>query len=188
MQSELAEPVAAQRSFSYLSPKCSVARATAKGGHAVIAREPIPAGELIGVWSGRIVSWEELPFLSPTLKTYTVQVEEGLYLTSIDAGEPPDYVNHCCDPNAGLSGQISLVAMRNIASGEEITFDYAMADGSCYDEFFCSCGSKNCRGWITGNDWRDPDLWARYEGFLSPYLQRRIDRLRRAERLTAVSG
>jgi hypothetical protein len=176
-ESDLAEPEVVQRSLSYLSSKCVVTKQTAKGGYAVRAREAIAPMELIAVWSGRIVHWRELLFLSPKMKSYTVQVEEDLYLTSLDSGEPSDLINHSCNPNVGLSGQISLVAMRAIAAGEEITIDYAMADGSCYDEFFCSCGSAKCRGRVTGNDWRDPDLWERYRGFFSPYLQRRIDHL-----------
>jgi hypothetical protein len=53
-----------------------------------------------------------------------------------------------------------------------------MSDGSAYDEFQCSCGSQQCRGAITGSDWALPDLQARYFGFFSPYLQRRIDEMR----------
>ena len=36
--------------------------------------------------------------------------------------------------------------MRDIHAGEELNFDYAMCDGSNYDEFECYCGSENCRG------------------------------------------
>ena len=76
------------------------------GGKAVIAREHIAPGELIGVWSGRVVSTEELDALAPEIRMHTVQVEEELYLASIGDTEPPDYINHSCDPNAGLDGQI----------------------------------------------------------------------------------
>jgi hypothetical protein len=71
--------------------------------------------------------------------------------------------------------------MRDIGPGEEITFDYAMSDGSGYDEFACACGAATCRGRVTGEDWRLPALWRRYEGYFSPYLQRRIDTLRREQ-------
>jgi len=166
-----------QRLTSYLSPKCVVLKAPEKGGHAVFAREPIAATELIAVWSGRVVMSAELETLTPELRQHSVQVEEGLFLTSLSPDEAPDYINHCCDPNAGLSGQIALIAMRPIPAGEEITFDYAMSDGSPYDEFACACGAVTCRGRVTGEDWRLPALWRRYDGFFSPYLQRRIARL-----------
>jgi hypothetical protein len=182
MRSDLAELAIAQRSLSYLSSKCFVARQPTNEGYAVWAAEPIASGELVAVWSGRIVHLRELVILSPRMKSYTVQVEEDLYLTSLDAGEPSDLINHSCSPNVGLSGQITLVAMRPITAGEEITIDYAMADGSSYDEFICFCGSPHCRGMVTGNDWRDPNLWERYQGFFSPYLQRRIDHLALAPR------
>jgi hypothetical protein len=68
--------------------------------------------------------------------------------------------------------------MRDIEPGEELTFDYAMCDGSRYDEFDCYCGGAHCRGRVTGEDWRRPELWQRYEGYFSPYLARRIEALK----------
>ena len=100
---------------------------------------------------------------------------------SIDHAEPVDYFNHSCSPNAGLSGQTVLVALQPIAAGEEVCFDYAMTDGSPYDEFRCTCGSPHCRGQITGNDWKIPALWEHYAGRFSPYLQKRIDRIRQSQ-------
>ena len=70
--------------------------------------------------------------------------------------------------------------MEIIEPGTEVTIDYAMCDGSPYDEFDCACGSAACRGRVSGEDWRNPSLWARYAGHFSPYLQRRILRLQQA--------
>ena len=84
-------------------------------------------------------------------------------------------VNHSCDPNCGIkvneTGGHDFVAMRAIAVNEEITFDYAMRNYSV--EHFppnCMCGSKHCRGKITG--WQDlPEARKKdYEGFIAPYL------------------
>jgi hypothetical protein len=159
---------------SFLSPKCVVRRTGDRGGHTVVAIEQIAEGELIVVWSGKLVDREELASLPQTVRRYSLQVEENHYLVSLSDCEPPDYVNHSCEPNAGLSGQISLVAMRNISAGEEITYDYAMSDGSAYDEFDCGCGSQACRGRVSGEDWKRSELWQRYKGHFSPYLERRI--------------
>jgi hypothetical protein len=165
-------------SHSYLSDKCEVHSDNGKGGRGVRARLAIPKFELIAVWSGRLVTREGLDELSPALRRFSLQVEECLYLASLHEHEGADYINHSCAPNAGLSGQISLVALRHIAPGEEITYDYAMSDGSSYDEFPCGCGAAACRGQVTGDDWKRPELWVRYGGHFSPYLQRRIARQR----------
>jgi len=82
--------------------------------------------------------------------------------------------NHSCNPNSGLSGQITLIAIREIERDEEVCFDYAMSDSSDYDEFECHCGQPNCRKKITGRDWKLPELQGRYRDYFSPYLQRRI--------------
>lgn len=159
---------------AFLSPKCDVQDRTAAGGKTVIARDRIVPGEVIAVWSGRIVPGAELDDLPEEIRRHTVQVEEDLYLASLSPHEAPDFINHSCAPNAGLRGQITVVAMRRIEVGDEVTIDYAMCDGAPYDEFDCACGSPECRGRVTGSDWRIPALWNRYAGFFSPYLQRRI--------------
>ena len=166
---------------AYLSDKCEVKNRDVAGGYSVIARAVIDPGELIGVWSGRIVAADMLDTLPVAIRRHTVQIEEGLYLASVEAEAPPDFINHSCEPNAGLEGQIAVVALRRILPGEEVTIDYAMCDGSPYDEFECGCGANICRGMVTGNDWRNPALWKRYAGHFSPYLQRRIDALRQAQ-------
>ena len=167
-----------RNAYSYLSPKCSAVKAPEKGGHAVQANEPIPAGEVVAVWGGRIVNAAQAAELAPGFREHNIQVEEGLYFAPMIADEESDYVNHSCEPNCGLAGQITLVAMRDIKAGEEITFDYAMADGDGYDVFPCACGVASCRGNVTGDDWKQPALWDKYKGYFSPYLQRRIDKLR----------
>jgi len=163
----------------YLSPKLEVRHAPEKGGYAVFALKPFLKDEVLAVWGGQVVTLEQVLALPPEEQGHTIQIYDELYLAPMDMVEPADYVNHSCDPNAGLRGQITLVAMRPIAPGEEITFDYAMADSSSFDEFECACGSPHCRGRVTGHDWQRHELWRRYDGYFSTYLQKRIDALRR---------
>jgi hypothetical protein len=67
--------------------------------------------------------------------------------------------------------------MQDINPREEACFNYAMSDGSAYNEFLCACGEANCRGRVTGDDWRRSELWVRCTGFFSPYLERQISGL-----------
>lgn len=162
---------------SHLSPKLEAKPLPEKGGVGVFAREPIGRGELLVLWGGRIIDEAELDPAMSNFSQRVLQIEEGLYLLAPEPLEPSDRFNHSCNPNAGFTGQIGLVAMRNIAIGEEVCFDYAMCDGTPYDEFICSCGSENCRGNITGEDWKRPELRKEYAGYFIPYLQRRVDML-----------
>ncbi|HEV2763869.1 MAG TPA: methyltransferase domain-containing protein [Pyrinomonadaceae bacterium] len=158
----------------YFSPKLTVRPKPEKGGHSVFARERVGEGETLVVWGGRLVDGTTLSALSTREQWHSLQVERDLFLAPVGPPEPGDYVCHSCDPNAGLAGQITLVALRDIEPGEEVCFDYAMSDCSDYDEFECACGSPGCRLRVTGEDWRRPDLQARYAGSFSPYLQRLI--------------
>lgn len=159
--------------YSYLNPKCE-ARKNEFGGCSVYAVQPISKNELISLWGGKIISKRELDSSMPRFTERVIQVDEDLFLLTAEEKEPNDCFNHSCAPNLGFFGQIGLVAMRDIETGSELTFDYAMSDGTTYDEFDCCCGQPHCRQKITGNDWKIPELWENYKGYFSPYLERRI--------------
>ena len=79
--------------------------------------------------------------------------------------------NHSCDPNLWWEGD-RLVTLRDVATGEELTYDYATG---CADVpmtpgelLRCNCGSMRCRGLVEADDWRIPELRRRYAGHWSP--------------------
>jgi uncharacterized protein len=166
---------------SYLSSKLE-GRPKANGsGNGIYALQPIFKGELVAVFGGVVYEWDAFIHLSERERSLCIQVEDRLFLVPRPIGEG-DYVNHSCNPNAGLSGQIGLVAMRDIKMDEEVCFDYAMSDTMPYDEFDCGCGNTNCRGAVGGNDWQKPELQKRYAGFFAPHVQRKIDAQRAEKR------
>lgn len=169
--------------FSYLNPKCESRLVGPVDGCGVFAREQMQKGELICFWGGRVVAADELDPAISHFNQRVLQIDEGLYLETPEPLEPADCFNHSCEPNLGFTGQIGLIAMREIKAGEELCFDYAMCDGSPYDEFDCTCGTKNCRRRVSGNDWKNPALWEKYNGYFSPYLARRIEALKVEEQL-----
>jgi len=164
-----------QKYPSYTNSKLELQNCPEKKGLGIFAREYIAAGEVLSVWAGEIFTGEELAREPVDRQTHGIQVGEDIFQLPISDNDPADFYNHSCNPNAGLDGQICLVAMREIQPGEEICFDYAMSDSTDYDEFECHCGAPNCRGKVTGNDWKIPDLQKRYRGYFMPYLQHRID-------------
>jgi len=81
------------------------------------------------------------------------------------------YVNHSCDPNAGLANDRTLVAIRDIPLGDEIFVDYGTFETVEGWEMQCSCGTSLCRGRVTGKDHENPELRARLGKWFSPYLK-----------------
>jgi len=64
------------------------------------------------------------------------------------------FLNHCCDPNCEteeIDGRIWIKAIRNIASGEELTYEYNLHD-SDDDDADCHCGATKCRGTMFSDD------------------------------------
>ena len=162
--------------MSWMSPKLVPADVTI-AGRGTHARVAIAAGEAVAAFGGYMVQGDVLAALPPHRRSLSIQVADDLYLVGSEQPEPHDMVNHSCDPNCGIMGSTVLVAMRPIAASEELCYDYAMSDGSPYDEFDCSCGTAACRGRVTGDDWSRPELIERYRGWYSAYLEARIDHL-----------
>ncbi len=58
------------------------------------------------------------------------------------------FMNHCCAPNCETEEEeerIFVVALRDIAAGEELTYEYNLYDSEDATQD-CYCGAKNCRG------------------------------------------
>ena len=155
--------------YNWLFPGAE-ARPVGGKGWGSFAVEPIPAGTVVAGFGGWCVDYETLSTFSHDRQGRSIQVAEDLYLVSGDTPEPGDMLNHSCAPSCGLLGASVLVAMRDIAVGEELTFDYATCDSSDYDEFECLCGEPACRGVVTGLDLTKPALQAKYGGWFSPLL------------------
>ncbi len=159
---------------SFLSERAEV-RDAGRKGRGIYATTPIHGGATVAAFGGWICDRAEFDALCDDRRVHAIQIDDELYMVGSEATEPADLVNHSCVPNAGIVGNILLVAMRDIAADEEICFDYAMCDSADYDEFICSCGAESCRGVVTSADWRIAELQDRYRGWMSSYLQRRID-------------
>lgn len=162
--------------MNWLTPKAEP-RMTDGKGHGSFAIEPIKAGETVAAFGGYVMDRATLDLQSADRQSRSMQIDDDLYMVSAVVPEPGDFVNHSCDPSCGIVGSVLVVAMRDIAVDEELTFDYAMADASDYDEFTCNCGATNCRGLVTGRDWRNQELQEKYRGWFSSYLKRRIEQL-----------
>lgn len=65
-------------------------------------------------------------------------------------------INHSCAPNCRVDvvrGRIWIVARRDIAAGEELTFDYGFKFNE-WRHHACLCGSASCVGFIVAKDQR----------------------------------
>ena len=112
-----------------------------------------------------VLTFEGKP--APVRGMHTLQIGP---LKHLDVFPPGKYVNHSCSPNCGIKGQSTLVAMKPILKGEEITFDYVMTEWELSSPFNCLCGTKLCRGQVLGYKDSPEEVKIRYKGFVSEYL------------------
>ena len=163
----------------WLHPDVEV-RASPIAGRGLFCRNPIPAGTVVSRLGGQLVTWQRLQELfaaaaadprHPYIDTITVT--ETLHLV-LPPGRPNGCGNHSCDPNLWWVGSYTLAARRDLASGEEVTNDYATSTGDGSFRMDCRCGSTLCRRTITGDDWRLPELRQRYGAHWVPALLARM--------------
>ncbi len=107
----------------------------------------IPKGARVTEYAGpRLTKAEADACYENAPITYLFGLGDGSMV--IDGHSTAMFINHSCDPNCETSeedGRVWIVAIRNIAAGDEITYDYCLYDGDD-DEAICNCGAKNCRG------------------------------------------
>ena len=161
---------------SYISPKAVKGRPSGIEGRGLVAVAPVAKDEIVAIKGGHLVDTETLAALPERLRNTDVQIADGFHLAALEDDEYEPvmlFINHSCEPNVGFAGNIVLVAMRDIAPGEELTTDYALFDDAD-DPMTCNCGAAACRGMITGRDWQIPELQRKYGSYFSWYLLRRF--------------
>ena len=103
---------------------------------------PITKDEIVAIKGGHIVDTPTLHSLPNDCATQTCRSPTAFTSWPWDETEYEPvmlFINHSCEPNVGFAGNIVLVAMRDISTGEELTTDYALFDD--YDDVMdCQCG------------------------------------------------
>lgn len=160
---------------SYRSPKAEIGNSET-AGRGLFAREEIRKGEVVSVRGGHIITRQMEKEIHKPDGYWGYPIADDFVLGPLTTKEVEDvmmFLNHSCEPNVGILGQIIFVAMRDIAIGEELTIDYAMF-GADEEPMRCTCRSPLCRGKITNSDWRIETLQASYKGYFSSYIQQKI--------------
>ena len=133
-----------------------------KGKH-VVTERAIRSGEVVL----EVVGYHGVAIAN----RFTVQAGVGTHLAGIG---PLTFMNHSCVPNVIINTpDMTVMAMRDIAAGEELTFFYPSTEWHMAEPFDCHCGAASCIGRVAGADSLSDDILSRY------FLNRHIDALRR---------
>ncbi len=140
-------------------------------GRGVLALQDIAAGEVLVEYTGEIITWQEAQDRHPhdpsqPNHTFYFHVDEDRVIDANYGGNSARWINHSCDPNCFADeqdGRIFITALRNIAAGEELNYDYGLIIEERYTpklkaEYPCWCGAATCRGTLLApkRGWRPP--------------------------------
>jgi hypothetical protein len=147
-------------------------------GKAVYAAADFVEGDTLIEFTGRRFRADQVPSLMRGRGDRFVQVTPDHYMGP--SGRIDDLVNHSCAPNAGLrftEDGVYLVAVRAIAAGEEIAWDYSTTLRESNWHMICQCKAAECRRVIGNFDSLEPDRqeWFRARNLVAPYLRRKDD-------------
>ena len=128
-------------------------------GRGVFAIAPIRKGTRIIEYAGKRVSWAWASRQYPEVEgepthTFLFELDDDMVIDANQDGNDARWINHSCDPNCEAvddGGRIFIEALRNIAAGEELGYDYNIRlperlTPTLKKRWPCYCGSKNCRG------------------------------------------
>lgn len=142
-------------------------------GNGLFATAELVAGTVVVRLVGRLVSTAELTELLQAANAPgepyvdTITVDEDVHLV-LPTGTTAHYGNHSCEPNLWPVGSYAIAARHDVRAGDELTLDYATTSGAPGFAMACRCGSSLCRGEVTGDDWRRPELQAGYGDHWAP--------------------
>ena len=128
-------------------------------GKGVFALQDIPKGEVIIEYVGEIINWKEALRRHPhdpkdPNHTFYFHLTSDRVIDALYGGNASRWINHACEPNCEADetgGRVFIQALRDIAPGEELFYDYGLVIDERYTpklkkEYACHCGSRHCRG------------------------------------------
>lgn len=132
-------------------------------GRGVFAEVAIAQGEIILEYAGEVIDWDEALRRHPRdpsdpNHTFYFHLEDGRVIDGGVGGNSARWINHACEPNCESeeqAGRIFIRALRDIAAGEELSFDYRLVIDARHTPklkkaYACRCGSPKCRGTMLG--------------------------------------
>ena len=134
-------------------PPVLIAPSLIQGTGGFAARD-FAAGERVIEYVGERISKEESLRRCEAENWCIFSLDEEWDLDGAVDWNPARFINHSCAPNCDAecdAGRIWIIARRDIALGEELSFNYGY-DLVDYREHPCGCGAVNCAGFIVAEE------------------------------------
>ena len=146
-------------------------------GHGLFSKEFISKGEIVSISGGIIINKDDFEKLKSQDLDYAYHITDDFLICPLNPSDPSDdwRMNHCCEPNCGLDGNIVFIAIKDIQKDEELTYDYCMTETNPNYKMNLFCDKSTCRGILSGNDWMKNDLQKKYGKYFSNYIKNKFN-------------
>ena len=138
-------------------------------GHGVFAKKNFKRGDFIFLIKGKTVKWQVHNLKDSLYGPDWIGINKN---TWVDPSGPAKFLNHSCNPNAGIQGKVKITALRDIKKGEEITIDYSITEIDELWHMKCNCGSKACRGTIRSIQFLPKKIYNGYIPYMPTYFKK----------------
>jgi len=113
--------------------------------------------------------------ITSTPSKYSIQINRNEHL-DVPEGKmgTPDYywafLNHSCAPNTYIKNK-QLIALKDIPTGTELTFNYNTTEFDMATPFTCSCQHQNCQKEIRGYKYLTNTQKQNIKNYTASYLK-----------------
>lgn len=145
-------------------------------GYGVFTTEPLKKGQFISELRGSRIHYKTSVYGQSNRYNDWIGIGKETWIDPIDEFQ---YLNHSCNPTAGLKGSrtLKLYALRDLAPGEEVTIDYSTTEEDpdyCFENL--EPQGEGYRRFVGPVQSLPPEVYERYYPYVPTHFQRVYER------------
>jgi|SRR3989344_3196433 len=139
-------------------------------GKGIFASRDIKKGKIVSLIKGKIVTLAVIDKRPPAYGPNWIGYGKNKWINTL---YPFDTINHSCNPNVGIKGSRTVVALRNIKKEEELLIDYSTteSDQPWKLDKKCKCGNKGCRKVVKSIQFLPKKIYNKYMPYIPNFFQ-----------------
>jgi uncharacterized protein len=153
-------------------PKVCVKKVNTALNNGVFSTRPLARGERVFFARGKKIALHVQTEAQSALYPNAIGISPRRWLDPYK-NNPLNFLNHSCEPNLGIQGARTFVALKDIGPDEHLTVDYGITEmDPLWSLEKCKCGSPKCRKVIRSVQYLPKRAYQSYLPFIPTLFQR----------------